>query len=104
MALGYDREQNVFNLGDTAELFAYLYDQRTTDPVPESDLTSVNFTIQKPDKSESTLPGDINDDGAGTVAFNDTDLIGQYTALATFTDTDGKVRSTRCDFEVVDPF
>jgi hypothetical protein len=104
MALGYDREQNIVNLGDTAELFAYLYDQRTTDPVPEDELTAVSFKIQKPDKSEATQAGTINDEGAGTTLYNDTDLIGQYIAVATFTDSDGKLRSTRCDFEVIDPF
>lgn len=36
--------------------------------------------------------------------FNDTDQVGEYVTVATFTFTTGKVKSERSDFEVSDPF
>lgn len=103
MSLGYDREQNIVNLGDTAEVKAFLFtdDDRPADP---DDLIAVEFTIQKPDKTKVVESGDIEDDGIGTALFTGTDQKGQYIAIAKFTMIDGKVRSSRADFEVVDPF
>lgn len=103
MALGYDREQNVVNLGDTVDLYAYLYDREAA-PTDPDDLLSVEFTIQKPDETKVVEPGEVADDGAGFLRFTDTTLRGQYAAVAKFAFTDGSVKSTRTDFEVIDPF
>jgi hypothetical protein len=102
MSLGYDREANIFNLGDTAEVRAWLYD-RYDAPVTTDDVLSVSFTIQKPDKTMVTVVGEVEDDGTGLCRYEDTDQAGQYLAMATFTLHDGR-RSSRADFEVIDPF
>lgn len=103
MSLGYDRELNVVNLGDTAQIFAYLYD-KDDKPLGADDLLEVSFVIQLPDKTKATLTGDIDENGAGHVAFNGTTEIGEHTVVATFTLADGSKKSTRSDFEVIDPF
>jgi len=103
MALGYDREQNVVSVGDTADLYAYLYD-RDDAPVDPDDLVMVDFTIQKPDGTKVTEPGQIQEDGSGYLLFLETDQRGEYTVVAKFTFIDGQIRSTRTDFEVHDPF
>ncbi len=102
MSLGYDRETNIVNKGDTAELTVTLYN-RFDEPYSPDDLISVEFTIQAPDKELTTLTGNIEDDGTGTLLYEDTDQEGQYVAIAAFTTVAG-VRSARTDFEVIDPF
>lgn len=102
MSIGYDRELNIVNKGDTAELVVTLYN-RFDEPYSPDDLESVEFTIQAPDKTTTTASGTIEDDGTGTLLFDDTDQEGQYVAVAAFTTVAG-VRSARTDFEVIDPF
>lgn len=103
MPLGFDYDSNVINLGDSAEVHAYLNDERDV-PVPEDDIDDVLFTIQKPDGSEALEAGDVEGDGHAFCRFLDTDQIGEYKAVATFTLESGAIRSTRCDFETIDPF
>lgn len=103
MALGYDREKNVASVGDTADLYAYLYDNEDA-PVDPDTLASVEFTIQKPDSTKVTADGEILPDGAGFLLFTETDQPGEYAAVAKFIFNDGQIRSTRSDFEVIDPF
>lgn len=103
MALGYDREQNVVNLGDTADLYAYIFDREDA-PVDAADLLSVEFTIQKPDGTKVVEDGEILADGSGFLLFTGTDQRGGYAIVAKFTFVDGQVRSTRTDIEVLDPF
>lgn len=100
--LGYDREQNIFALNDTAQLRAYLYDTEDS-PIRGDDIFSVRFTVQKPDKTKSTITGDADDDGLGTAFYEDTDQEGHYVVVVAFGLEDG-TRSTRADFEVFDPF
>jgi len=100
--IGYDRELSVFNLGDTAKVQAFLYDQEDA-PARADDLLSVTFKIQKPDKTIDTISGTVEDDGSGTMLYTDTDQVGQYTTIAAFETVDG-TQSSRADFEVVDPF
>lgn len=102
MSLGYDREQNIVYLDDTATLRAYLYD-KDEQPYGEDDLTSVEFLIQKPEGDISTAAGSIESDGHGQFTFTDTDEAGHYLAIAIFTTVADGERSVRCDFEVVDP-
>ncbi len=102
MSLGFDREVDLINLNDTAEVYAYPFDK---DDRPETDdVVSVSFTVQKPDNTQVTHGGMVMDDGQGLLRFNDTDLVGQYRAVATFTLLDGQKQSVRSDFEVIDPF
>lgn len=104
MSVGYDREPNIVNLGDTATVVAHIYDNADV-PVAEVDLDWVSFIIQKPDGTRTTeLAGDVTADGTGVLGFTDTDLIGPYTAVGTFVLLNGDILSSRADFEVIDPF
>lgn len=100
--LGFDREKNVIASGDTADLYAYLFDAND-EPVDPASLQAVEFTIQKPDKTLEVQAGTLNADGAGFLLYPTTDT-GQYRVVAKFTFTDGRIQSTRSDFEVFDPF
>ena len=103
MSLGYDREQNIVNLNDTAEIRAPLFD-REDNQVTSNDILAVEFVIQKPDKTKTDpLLGEIENDGTGVLKWSDTDQSGQYLVVATFTLISGK-SSVRADFEVQDPF
>lgn len=103
MSLGYDKEQNIVNLGDTAKLVATLYDDEDK-PFSADDLVSVSYQVASPDNTRVTVVGLIEDDGTGQARFADTMQVGQYIAVATFLTADGDLQSTRVDFEVVDPF
>lgn len=104
MPLGTERDISTVNQGDTADLYAYVFDQ-DSNPVPASDLASVNFIIQAPDGTKSSAPGTIDPDGAGFIRYDTTALaLGEYVALAQFALNSGEKRSTRMDFTVIDPF
>lgn len=103
MSLGFDRNANVVNLTDTAEVYATLFDESDI-AITEDNLIEVNFTIQKPDLTTDQSPGEILDTGRGFLRYEDTDLVGDYLAIAQFTLDSGEIRSVRCDFEVIDPF
>lgn len=103
MSLGYEREEKVYNLGDTANLSVTLYNRETEEPYSPDDLLSVEFTIQSPDGTKVTEVGEVEEDGKGTFDFSDTAQVGHYVGVASF-DTSFGVKSARTDFEVVDPF
>lgn len=112
MSLGYDKQLKIVALNDSAQLSAYLYDDRDQKYSPE-DLASVTFTIQKPaidsdgnsySTNRSEIEGSIEDDGSGYLVFDQTDTPGHYICIAKFTLADGITKSTRSDFEVFDPF
>lgn len=103
MPLGFDYDQNVINLDDTAELYGYILNNRD-EPIPETELLTVEFKIQRPDATDATLTGSIEGDGTGYATYNTTDLVGEYKAVATFTLANNVKRSVRSDFEVIDPF
>lgn len=103
MPLGFDRDLNVINSGDSAEIYAFITDERDV-PVPEEDLLSVEFTIQHPDGSKVTETGEIQEDGKGFLRYSTTTEIGEYKTIAQFTFLSGALRSVRADFEVIDPF
>jgi hypothetical protein len=100
---GFGREPDIIALNDTAPLRAYLYNDQDQ-PFVADDLQGVTFTIQKPDGLQDTLIGSIDDDGSGQVNYQNTDLVGEYTVVATFKTVEGVNKSTRADFEVIDPF
>jgi hypothetical protein len=103
MPLGFDKDLNVINAGDSAEIYAFIFDQRDV-PIAEDDLLSVEFTIQQPDGTVNTATGEVTGDGEGFVRSTDTDQIGEYKVVGKFTMSDGSSRSVRADFEVIDPF
>lgn len=87
---------------DTAELLAYL--RINGQPVTEDHIVSVNFIVQKPDGTMSTVPGTIQTDGAGFYRWTDTAQTGEYLVQAQFTLDTGEIRSVMTDFAVFDPF
>src|SRR3954471_16988151 len=102
MSLGFDRELNIINLGDTATVIATLYDSKDT-PLTADQIESVNFTVQTPSLEREDYDGELQDDGTGLLRYEATNEVGQYLVVATFQLLEEK-RSTRYDFEVVDPF
>lgn len=103
MSLGFDRNSDIVNLGDAAQLYPVLTDVNDT-PIEDADLISVQFIIQKPDGSSVELVGEIQDDGRGFLVFKETDQVGAYLCVAKFKTLDFGIRSVRYDFEVIDPF
>lgn len=103
MSLGYDREDNVVNLNDTAEVVAFLYDKQDS-LYCEDDLVGATFTIQKPSGDLETVDGEITGEGEATAYFEGTDEVGHYTAIATFETVEQGKKSARADFEAIDPF
>jgi hypothetical protein len=101
--LGDDRDPSVVNKGDSASLYAYAFDNND-DPLLPASISTVEFTVQKPDGTQTAYTGSIQTDGAGYLQYNTTTQLGEYSALAKFTTTDGSIRSTRIDFSVIDPF
>lgn len=101
--LGFDREKNVVALNDTADLYAYLYDNADA-AVDPNELASVHFYIAKPDNTREDFEGLVNDDGSGFLLYEGTEQVGEYTVVATFLFTDGRKQSIKSDFSVADPF
>lgn len=101
--MGFDREMDLVNAGDTAQIVAYLYD-RDDARLDPGDVLSVDFLVQDPEGTRSTVAGVIGDDGEGILTYPTTTLPGQYMVMAAFTLLDGTKQSTRVDFEVIDPF
>jgi hypothetical protein len=131
MSLGYDRQTKIVALNDSARLIAYLYDEKDQ-LYSYEDLAAVTFTIQRPASrtdddltdpkknpeyvsppSQTQLTekfsrdGEVLEDGTGVLVLggvNETDRLGHHIVVATFQLIDGTIKSTRCDFEVFDPF
>lgn len=103
MPLGADYSQNTVNLTDTAELTAYIYDADDS-AVAASEISSVVFTVRKPDGTTVVPSGSsIQDDGSGFLRFTDTTQVGLYVWTAQFTFTSGEKRTHRNEFWVTDP-
>lgn len=94
--------RNAVNIGDTADLYAYLFENN--EPVEADSLVSVQFIIERPDKTRETVEGEIQDDGAGFILYDNTDLPGEYRVVAQFAIDTGQIKSTISDFKVFDPF
>jgi hypothetical protein len=103
MSLAWNLENRYVNLGDSAELNAYVYDDFDA-PVPQDQLASVSYTIQDPAGAQVTQAGSIIDDGVGFTRYTSTATVGAYKAIATFIYASGQVKSVRTNFEVIDPF
>jgi hypothetical protein len=104
MPLGTERDISTVNQGDTADLYAYVFDQ-DSNPIPAADITQVGFTIQDPTGAKTLISGAIEPDGAGFIRYDTTSKpLGEYVAVAQFLLDSGEKRSTRLDFAVTDPF
>lgn len=104
MPLGTERDISTVNQGDTADLYAYVFDQ-DSNPIPAADITSVTFEIQDPTGAKTSAGGTIEADGAGYLRYDSTAKpLGEYIAMVRFVLDSGEKRSTRLDFAVVDPF
>lgn len=115
MSLGYDRQLKIVSLGDTVPLSARLYDD-DDQLYSYEDLSAVEFVIQRPDKTKvnngNPIDGEVLEDGTGFLNFDESsdpdgdgaNQSGHYIAVASFELVDGIKKSTRCDFEVFDPF
>lgn len=104
MPLGTERDISTVNQGDTADLYAYVFDQ-DSNPIPADDIASVSFEIQDPLGAKVVLVGAIEPDGAGYLRYDSTDKpLGEYVTMVRFNLNAGEKRSTRLDFTVVDPF
>jgi hypothetical protein len=101
--IGFDRQTKLINLGDSAELNAFLYDNEDA-PLAASLISAVEFSIQRPDGTIDSQTADVDADGVASTVYQDTDAPGEYIVVAQFTLTNGVVRSTRSDFAVTDPF
>jgi hypothetical protein len=101
MPIGAEHTTSVVAKGDTAELYAYLYDA-SGNAVAQSQVNSVNFTIKKPDGTQVTQPGSSQADGAAFLRWVDTAQTGVYVWIAQFNLTSGEKRSFRDEFTVED--
>jgi len=101
MAINAESRNSVVAKGDTAELYAYLYDNNDQVVVPAL-IDEVNFRVKDPDGVEVTAPGVVQADGAGFLRWADTDITGVYVWIAQFTLTSGEKRSYRDEFVVQD--
>jgi hypothetical protein len=103
MSIAVSNYIGQINQGDTAELCAGLR-QVNELPVDPNDIVTVSYTVQLPDGSSTTQYGSINDLGQGFLRFGNTQEVGPYKAVATFTLTSGEIRSSILNFTVTDPF
>lgn len=103
MPLGAEQTKTTVNLGDTAELYGYVYDQNDV-PIAASLITGVDFTVKKPDGTEDIAPGEVISDGEGFYRYIDTTQKGLHSWTARFTYATGQIKSTQGTFQVVDPF
>lgn len=103
MALGVRYELGNIDAGDTAELYAAI--QNTGVPITQSEIASVEYTIQKPSGVLlGPFEGEIEEDGRGFYRYEATTEPGEYEVRARFTLLTGEVRSAMLDFTVIDPF
>ena len=103
MPLGVDRPRREIAMGDSAELESYVY--RGDDiPIDPDDVVSITYSIEKPDGVTETDTGTVQGNGSGLLIFYDTDQTGRYTVTARHEFTDGRIRTDRFYFTVIDPF
>lgn len=103
MSLGVRYQLNPINKGDTAELYAALREREGV--VPAVDITSVAFTIQRPNgEVEEPVAGKVESDGRGYLQYTKTEEAGEYVVQAQFTLTTKEIRSVMVNFAVEDPF
>jgi hypothetical protein len=102
MSFSGDLDEKTIIKGDTASLYAFAYNDDES-PITQADVTSVNFTVRKPDGTQTTTAGSVNSEGTGRLSYTDTNLVGKYLWVAQFTFTTGERRSVTDEFFVFDP-
>lgn len=90
------------NQNDSAELRSYL--KINDQPITQDQIAQVNFIIQQPDGTQTTVAGEVLPDGAGFYRWTDTSQVGMHTVQAQFTLVWGEIRSVLESFAVIDPF
>lgn len=114
MSFGYERLGRVF-LNDSKILTAYLYASDDQTLIPQTDITSVTFTVLRPDDDPGTpsidgVAGAIVADGTGQYIVSEliNSLEGEYRAYARFVydegDLTGLTKTVVIFYEVVDAF
>lgn len=102
MTLGVNNQIGQVNKTDTAELASFL--RINGQPITAEQIVAVNFLVQKPDGTVSSVQGTVQPDGSGFYRWTDTTMIGEYLIQSQFTLLSGEVRSVMTNFAVVDPF
>lgn len=102
MPLGVDRPRREINVGDSAELSSYVM---TGDdlPIDPATISSVHFKIERPDDVIDEADGTVQGNGAGYYLYYNTSTLGRYTVTATHNFVDGRIRTDRFYFDVIDP-
>lgn len=102
--MGYSsgQDERAIIKGDTAPLYAYAFNEDES-PISASDVSSVSFTVRKPDGTQTTTAGEIAADGTGFLNYATTDEVGTYLWIAQFTFTTGEKRSITDEFQIYDP-
>lgn len=110
MSFGYERQQRVF-VGDTATLYAYLYEDDQENLVSFVNINQVTFTVKRPSDDQNTptivnAQGTITGDGTAEylVPSSVVNEPGEYLAYARFHLNDGRKKSVVVDFDAIDPF
>jgi hypothetical protein len=110
MSFGYERQQRVF-VGDTATLYAYLYEDDQESLVSFVNIDQVVYTVKRPSDDASTptiaeAQGTITGDGQAEyiVPSSVVGEPGEYLAFARFHLNDGRKKSVIVDFDAIDPF
>lgn len=103
MPLGAESQRTTVSQGDTAELYAYIYNRDET-PVTADELLSVTFTIVNPEGVRESRSGEVLDNGSGFLRWENTSDVGTYDWVAQFILLSGEKRSTGDQFTVYDPF
>jgi hypothetical protein len=102
MPLGVDRQRREINLGDSAELESYVL-SGDDQPVDPDSIVSIEYTVEKPDGTTFQDTGQVQGNGSGLLLYYDTDQVGKYTVTARHEFSDGRVRTDRFYFSVIDP-
>lgn len=109
-SFGYERQKRVF-VGDTATLYAFLYENDDQNLVSFANINRVEFTVKRPSDDPSTptiagAQGVITGDGSAEylVPSSVINEAGEYLSVAQFHLNDGRKKSVIVDFDVVDPF
>jgi hypothetical protein len=109
-SFGYERQKRVF-VGDTATLYAFLYENDDQNLVSFVNINQVLFTVKRPSDPTDTpsisgAQGTITGDGAAEYLVPSAAITepGEYLSIAQFQLNDGRKKSVIVDFDVVDPF
>lgn len=110
MSFGYERQKRVF-VGDTATLYAYLYEDDQESLVSFVNINQVLYTVKRPSDTPevptiSNAQGTIIGDGQAEYIVPSSVISepGEYLAYARFLLNDGRKKSVIVDFDVIDPF